>query len=126
MSWWQVFQSVWQIASTVTPFLVLGGFAWLQTKFPSRADLKEHEGKLGALTTDVGALVTRMATSESRIDNIVRDLEREPTRAGLANSIADLRDRLGRVEASVQAVQHQLETQNDYLHALVQQGMKRS
>ncbi|KPF75852.1 hypothetical protein IP68_04765 [Blastomonas sp. AAP25] len=123
MNWWQVFQSIWQIASTVTPFLVLGGFAWLQTKFPSRADLKEHEGKLSSLTADVGGLVTRMATNESRIDNIVRDLEREPTRAGLANSIADIRDRLGQVESSVKAVQHQLETQNDYLHALVQQGM---
>jgi hypothetical protein len=123
VSWYQIFQSIWQIASTVTPFMVLGGFAWLQTKFPSRADLKEHEGKLSALASDVGGLVTRIATSESRIDNVVRDLEREPTRAGLANSIADIRDRLGQVEASVKAVQHQLETQNDYLHALVQQGM---
>lgn len=125
MTWWQIFQSAWQIASTVTPFLVLGGFAWLQTKFPSRADLKEHDVKLGTLTGDVASLVTRMSTNESRIDNIVRDLEKEPTRAGLANSIADLRDRMGRMEASVEAVKHQLETQNDYLHALVQQGMSK-
>ena len=126
VSWWQIIQTLWPIAATMTPLILLGGFAWLQTKFPSRADLKEHETELRDLTEQVSGLVTRITTNENRIDNVVRDLEREPTRASLANSISDIRDRLGSVESSVRAMQHQLETQNDYLHTLVQQGLGKS
>jgi chromosome segregation ATPase len=126
VSWWQIIQTLWPIAATMTPLILLGGFAWLQTKFPSRADLKEHETELRDLTDQVSGLVTRITTNENRIDNVVRDLEREPTRASLANSISDIRDRLGSVESSVRAMQHQLETQNDYLHTLVQQGLGKS
>jgi chromosome segregation ATPase len=126
VSWWQIIQVIWPIAATLTPLILLGGFAWLKTKFPSRADLKEHETELKAVANVVSGLVTRMSTNENRIENVVRDLEREPTRAGLANSISDVRDRLGQVEASVRAMHHQLETQNDYLHTLVQQGLGKS
>lgn len=126
VSWWQIIQTLWPIAATMTPLILLGGFAWLQTKFPSRADLKEHETKLETLTGQVSGLVTRISTNENRIDHVMRDLEREPTRASLANSISDMRDRLGSVESSVRAMQHQLETQNDYLQTLIQQGLGKS
>ena len=126
VSWWQVIQTLWPIAATMTPLILLGGFAWLLTKFPSRADLKVHETELKTLTEQVSGLVTRISTNESRIDHVMRDLEREPTRAGLANSISDVRDRLGSVESSVRAMQHQLETQNDYLQTLIQQGLGKS
>lgn len=123
MSWLQILQTVWPIASAITPVIMLGGFAWLQTKFPSQADLKEHKVDLLALNDRVSTVMTRMTTSESRIENILRDLEREPTRADLSSSIADLRERMGRVESSVDSVRDQLETQNEYLHTLIQQGM---
>lgn len=123
MSWLQILQTVWPIASAITPVIMLGGFAWLQTKFPSQADLKEHKVDLLALNDRVSSVMTRMTTSESRIENIIRDLEREPTRADLSSSIADLRERMGRVESSVDSVRDQLETQNEYLHTLIQQGM---
>lgn len=126
MSWLQILQTVWPIASAITPVIMLGGFAWLQTKFPSQADLKEHKVDLLALNERVSSVMTRMTTSESRIENILRDLEREPTRADLSSSIADLRERMGRVESSVDSVRDQLETQNEYLHTLIQQGMKHS
>lgn len=123
MSWLQILQTVWPIASAITPVIMLGGFAWLQTKFPSQADLKEHKVDLLALNDRVSSVMTRMTTSEGRIENIIRDLEREPTRADLSSSIADLRERMGRVESSVDSVRDQLETQNEYLHTLIQQGM---
>lgn len=123
MSWLQILQTVWPIASAITPVIMLGGFAWLQTKFPSQADLKEHKVDLLALNDRVSSVMTRMTTSEGRIENILRDLEREPTRADLSSSIADLRERMGRVESSVDSVRDQLETQNEYLHTLIQQGM---
>lgn len=125
MSWLQILQTVWPIASAITPVIMLGGFAWLQTKFPSQADLKEHKVDLLALNDRVSTVMTRMTTSESRIENILRDLEREPTRADLSSSIADLRERMGRVESSVDSVRDQLETQNEYLHTLIQQGMNK-
>lgn len=123
MSWLQILQTVWPIASAITPVIMLGGFAWLQTKFPSQADLKEHKVDLLALNDRVSSVMTRMTTSEGRIENIIRDLEREPTRADLSSSIADLRERMGRVESSVDSVRDQLETQNEYLHTLIEQGM---
>lgn len=126
MSWLEILQTLWPIASTLTPVIMLGGFAWLQTKFPSQADLKEHKVDLLALNDRVSSVMTRMTTSEGRIENIIRDLEREPTRADLSSSIADLRERMGRVESSVDSVRDQLETQNEYLHTLIQQGMKHS
>lgn len=126
MSWLQIFQTLWPVASAVTPVIMLGGFAWLQTKFPSQADLKEHKGDLAALNERVSAVMTRMTTSEGRIENIIRDLERQPTRADLSSSVADLRERMGRVESSIESVRDQLETQNEYLHTLIQQGMKHS
>jgi GTP1/Obg family GTP-binding protein len=125
VSWLQILQTVWPIASAITPVIMLGGFAWLQTKFPSQADLKEHKVDLLALNDRVSTVMTRMTTSESRIENILRDLEREPTRADLSSSIADLRERMGRVESSVDSVRDQLETQNEYLHTLIQQGMNK-
>lgn len=126
MSWLQILQTVWPIASAITPVIMLGGFAWLQTKFPSQADLKEHKVDLLALNERVSSVMTRMTTSEGRIENILRDLERAPTRSDLSSSIADVRERMGRVESSVDSVRDQLETQNEYLHTLIQQGMKHS
>ncbi len=124
MSWLPILQPAWPIASTITPVIMLGGFAWLQTKFPSQADLKEHKVDLLALNDRVSSVMTRMTTSESRIENILRDLERQPTRADLSSSVADLRERMGRVESSIESVRDTLETQNEYLHTLIQQGMK--
>lgn len=124
MSWLPLLQTIWPIASTITPVIMLGGFAWLQTKFPSQADLKEHKVDLLALNDRVSSVMTRMTTSESRIENILRDLERQPTRADLSSSVADLRERMGRVESSIESVRDTLETQNEYLHTLIQQGMK--
>lgn len=116
MTWYQIIQFIWPIAATITPVVMLGGFAWLKTKFPAIEDVEDIEDQLRDLRE-------RKVKTESRLDTIERDLQSAPTRADLQNIISNLSERIGGLEAQNRGFERQLKTQNDYLQVLVERGM---
>lgn len=108
---------VWPIASTLTPLILGAGFLWLQTKFPTKGVFEKLEAR-------VGHIETTQAIDSQRLTSLAEDAEHSPTRIELLDKLSIISSRLSHVEATTKAIDKQLTTQNDYLHTLIEKGLK--
>lgn len=138
--WMQWFQILYPIALTMTPVLIAVGLLWLRTKFASLGDFKAIETKVAGV--DLLNVVERLGTVESDIKVITVEIQAlaegadsAPTRLDLMNQLSGLTERMSRMEAAVEserrqsqhqyeALRQQLATTNQYLHTLIDQGMR--
>ena len=119
MSYWLdiLINVVWPIASTLTPIILGAGFLWLQTKFPSKADFD-------ALKTRVGDVEVQQGKDGLRIATLADDAEHSPTRIELFSKVSAMSAKISHLEATTKAIEKMLGTQNDYLHTLIEKGLK--
>lgn len=103
-------RDLWQGLTAVVPVLFFLGFAWLKTQFASNAE--------------VAKLTIAMARVEHQIVSMKNDIEAPPTRSEVMAQISRVMERLSAVEEGNKAVIRQLKTQNDYLHTLIEKGLK--
>ncbi|WP_343526919.1 hypothetical protein [Sphingomonas sp.] len=89
-----------------------------------------------ALKTELSALGQRIdakcaLTDAKLIDHAQRlhvvelDCKAPPTRHELQTELALMRERMGGLESGVGSIQRQLGTTNDYLQALLEQGLRK-
>lgn len=140
--WMQWFQILYPIALTMTPVLLAIGLLWLRTKFAALADLKVVETKIAGI--DLANVVDRLGKVETSIEVITVEIQTlaegadsAPTRLDLMNQLSRLTERMSHMEAAVEserrqsqhqyeALRQQLATANQYLHTLIDQGMRGS
>lgn len=116
-SWLYNLIELWPILSSLTPVILLGGFYWLRTKFPSRQDFDALAGNVDQLD----AVVARLKVET---DHLIEERDAAPTRIQLMDEIGRLSARVSGVEAGVAAIGTQLATANDYLQILVERGLR--
>lgn len=109
---------LWPILSAITPLLFGAGFLYLRTQFPTKADFD-------SLAKTVNEIGDKMLVTTSAVDHLAQEQESAPTRVELMNRIADLGGRISRMEGSVSGISNQLETTNDYLKIIVENGLGR-
>lgn len=125
MHWFQIF---YPIAMTLTPVLLAIGLLWLKTKFAALGDLKQIDVRLTGVETTLQVMTADIKTLDE-------DAESEPTRMQLLERLSEMAQRMGRMEAAVEgerrqshqqyeSLRSQLATNNQYLHTLVEQGMR--
>lgn len=119
MSYWLdiLLNVIWPIASTLTPIILGAGFLWLQTKFPTKTDFED-------LKTRVGHIEVQQGKDSLRLSAIADDAEHSPTRIELLKELSTISSRLAHVEATGKATEKAVATQNDYLHTLIEKGLK--
>lgn len=116
-SWIDSLIALWPILSSLTPLILLGGFYWLRTQFPSRQDFE-------ALTSNVDQLDNDVGTLKVEIGHLIDERDAAPTRVQLMEEIGKLNGRVSGVEAGITAIGTQLATANDYLQILVERGLR--
>ncbi len=127
-SWMHWFNILWPIGMTITPIMVGVGFLWLKTKFADLGDLKKMDGRLIGVETTLQVMTADIRTLDE-------DAESEPTRMHLLTRLSEMAERMSRMEAAVESerrqsqqqyesLRSQLATNNQYLHTLVEQGMR--
>lgn len=109
MNWLEIIRTVWPIAATITPVILLCGFFWLQTKF--------------ALKKTVDDLDKRVDEHEVRLKSVELECAQVPSRQSLQVELSNLSQRMRGVEVGCEAMGRQLNTTNDYLHTLVERGL---
>lgn len=115
--WFRLFLDLWPIASGVTPLILLGGFYWLRTKFPTKEDFD-------ALKQTVDGLKLSHVATDNAIQDLHDERDDPPTRVQLMAEMATLAARVSGVEAKVEGVAKQVETANDYLQILIERGVR--
>lgn len=120
--WMEYVRVIWPIASTLTPLLIATGLFWLRNQFALKTEL-------AALATEVARQNAvqdkELAGHETRILILEKECAAPPTRNTLNDRLAQVSERLSSVERGVDGVGNQLDTQNEYLRALLTEGAKR-
>lgn len=120
--WMEYVRVIWPIASTLTPILIGLAVLWLKNQFALKTELT-------ALATEVARQNAvqdkELAGHETRILILEKECAAPPTRNTLNDRLAQVSERLGKVERGVEGVGDQLDTQNEYLRALLTEGVKR-
>lgn len=120
--WMEYVRVIWPIASTLTPILIGLAVLWLKNQFALKAEL-------AALATEVArqnAVQDReLAGHETRITLLEKECAAPPSRHEINDKLGKFSERLSAVETGVSGVSEQLKTSNEYLHALVYEGIKR-
>lgn len=126
-TWVSWLQTLWPIAATITPLIMIAGFYWLSSKFASVVAHTE-------LKCEVDAHKIKLTTIDATLAGLERDADDEPTRMDLMNKLSALNERMSRSEAQSEALQRQMTTQNvavtrelstlnQYLHTLIERGI---
>ncbi len=138
MSWMEFVRTVWPIAATITPFILAGGFAWLKSQFPTKADLEklraDSEADLEKLRGDLArdaaemrlhtmAISDRQIAAEHRLNAVESSLGAAPSKLDLSKDIGKVAERVGRVESGIEALNRQIGTHNDYLHTIIEKHL---
>lgn len=106
----EVIKAAWPIVATFGNVAALAAFAWMKSQFVTKADHEQLDIKV-----DGHAL---------RLVQLEADDKHEPTRADLNRVTSELGARLTGVEASIKALGHQMQTQNTYLHSLLDNELR--
>lgn len=128
MMWLEYISIFWPIVATVTPFFMVGFMLWLKSQFTTKAEL-ETERQIraaeiaaeAAARAEVGSIVTGL---ETRLTVLEAECRQIPTRGDLNNSISNIGERLGGLEASIKGMIDSARTQGEYVRVLVENSMK--
>jgi len=128
VDWLRVLQVLWPIAVVVASLVLGAGFLWLKTQLPTKTDLGEVEKRL---TSKIDAHDERLdrggekiADIDKRLAVVEEDCESQPGKAELNQGITVLAGRMSGVESGLRGVEKALSTQNSYVMALVEQGLR--
>lgn len=116
-SWLYGLVDFWPILSSLTPLILLGGFYWLRTKFPSQTDFDK-------LRDNVSDLDTVVAKLKTETDHLIEERDAAPTRVQLLEAISALNGRVSNMEGGMDGLSRQLQTVSDYLQILVDRGLR--
>ena len=123
MSWAELIRTIWPVMASITPFVLAGGFAWLKSQFPTKADLEKLRGDVQKDVEEMRAHTMAISdlqiVTKGRVDAIEADIERAPSKLDLSKDIGKVAERVGHLESGVDALTRQLETHNDYLRILI-------
>ncbi len=136
MVWSEYIRIIWPILTGITPIILIGGFAWLQTKFITKAEHDKyealvkreqdaHQEAMAKLELRIEWVRERQIFNEGRIDQNAKELSSEPSKSELVNAISGLRERIGSLESGFRMIAGQLDTQNGYLQTLVEHRMSK-
>lgn len=115
--WLSYLISLWPILSGITPIILLAGFYWLRTKFPTKEDFD-------ALTAKVGQLSIDQIKCNTTVDQLKAERDDPPTRYEMLEYLARLSGRMSAVEAKTDGISKQVETGNDYLQILIERSVR--
>lgn len=120
--WMEYVRVIWPIASTLTPLMIGFAVLWLKNQFALKTEL-------AALATEVSRQNAvqdkELADHQMRITILERECEAPPTRNALNDKLTQVFERLSSVERGVDGVGNMLDTQDEYLRALLTDGGKR-
>jgi len=108
---------LWPILSSITPVILLAGFYWLRTKFPTKEDFDALAGKVAQLSVD-------QVKCSDAVEQLKLEQDDPPTRLELLEHMAKLSGRLHAVEATTAGIAKQVDTSNDYLQILIERGVR--
>lgn len=125
--WVSWLQTLWPIAATITPLIMIAGFYWLSSKF---ASVRAHTDLKG----EVEAHTIKLTKIDATLSGLERDADDEPTRMDMMNKLSTLNERMSRGDAQIEALQRQMTAQNNaverqlstlnqYLHTLIERGI---
>jgi len=120
--WMEYVRVIWPIASTLTPLLIGFALFWLRNQFALKTELAARAAELAAhnaLQDD------KLAGHETRIVILERECASPPTRHNLNERLGQVAERLSSLESGVAGLNTQAQTSNDYLQALVNEGIRR-
>ncbi|UIJ46929.1 DUF2730 domain-containing protein [Sphingomonas cannabina] len=138
MSVFDYIQAIWPFLSGVAPIVCAALVLWLQSMFPTKANITDLQAALDAklkgmeqrLSDKIDEHEERLDTGSKKMADLDKRLALEeddrrqaPTRAEMAAHIADLQAGYARLEAKIDGFGRLLETQNEYLHTLIEQGL---
>ena len=143
MTWFQIWTVCWQVAVFLTPLLVGIAVLWLKSQFVTKADATSEKNRVDAhfasdkVERDGRYDILREKTQdhETRLRMVEADVAKPPSRHVLNNAIATMQggihslgkslDQLrGQMESQGSEARRQIETQNQYLHALIDKHLK--
>lgn len=101
----------------VFSFLVGVATLWVSSKTASKRDLEEINDKSAVVNLT-------LANHAGRISHIEDALNSPPTGKQLQDGLSVLSAKIAALEASNGGIQRQLATANDYLHTLVEKGLR--
>lgn len=115
--WLEYIRVFWPVFLGAGTFVMLFGLLWLRSKF---TPIEEHKA-VAKRVTDLESLTTGQ---DQRIAHVEGAMEQAPTRQELQDDIGELASRMTGVETGLQGIDARLKTQNDYLHLLVEKGLR--
>lgn len=128
MSWAELIRTIWPIMASITPFVLAGGFAWLKLQFPTKADLEKLRGEVAKDVEEMRihtiSISDREIALKARVDSMEKDADRAPSKLDLSKDIGKVAERVGGLEAAIEALAGQLSTHNQYLHTLLEKHLR--
>lgn len=127
-NWFSWFNVIYQLSVVAIPIVAAAGALWLRANYPSRQDFDR-------LSAVISGVAERATAIETRISHLEADDQQPPTRLSLMGEMAELSERLGRIEATNEsdrrtverhfaALEGQMRTLNQYLHTLVERAVQ--
>lgn len=122
MLWKEYIGVIWPIASTLTPLLIGIAVFWLRNQFALKTELSQLGQRIDAKCALIDG---KLIDHAQRLHVVELDCKSPPTRHELQNELTLMRERMGGLESGVGSIQRQLGTTNDYLQALLEQGLRK-
>lgn len=122
LSWLEFIQILWPIASVITPVLLATGLMWLRTQFATKAEMAARAADLAAKQEAHGKAID---DHETRLRLIEQDAGRPPTRHELYEKMSDVAGRTGAIEASLEGLEKQVGTLNEYLRTIIERDLNK-
>jgi Protein of unknown function (DUF2730) len=115
--WLEYVRALWPVVVGISLFFsgIVG--LWLSSKFVAKPSLD-------AISTKLDAAKLIAADHSARLLHLEESFQSAPTRQELQDDISNLSARLSALEAGQRGIEAQLKTTNNYLHTLVENGLK--
>ena len=117
-TWLDYVRALWPVVSGVSAALLVLIGLWLRSKF---TPIDDHR----ALAVRVTEAESKAKAQSTEIEHVKTQLDVAPTRQELQDDISNLGSRMAGVETAIRGVDKRLETQNTYLHSLIEQGLRK-
>lgn len=132
LTWFQIWTICWQTAIVLTPLVLGVAILWLNSRYSTKSDLRVEGNRLEARqNTDrayfeglVKNHAERIQDHETRLQLAEKDIARPPSRHQLNNAISVLQGSMHAIERGFDDMRRSIETQNSYVHTIIEQHMK--
>jgi hypothetical protein len=115
--WLEYIRTFWPIGVAVSCLVAGILVLWLKSGFATRESINKVHGRIDGIAVST-------SSNGERIKHLEDAFGSSPSRHELQEDIAALSARMSAVEAGMGGIQNQLKTTNNYLHTLVENGLK--